>query len=221
MLNNNSVNADIDLDLRTLLIDEEVENIKKENEETKNDLQILKIKIFDLKQMWKAHMQVVSRELSRHVTLHLSVRLTDRPPLWPAHQRNCSHLLASEGQPRRSAGWRRSSSPAGSVRWTASPGCRRARLDWGVLSGRLLSGSLSGCKAIFLQAKSGRHQLHRQDAIVHRLQEELDLQRRKQIEIQTQLRESEMKMSNMEGKLKVSAKISVITNTEKQEVLLI
>ena len=58
LINNNSVNSDIDANLRHLLIDEEVENIKKENVETKKDLQTLKIKIFDLKQMWKSHIQV-------------------------------------------------------------------------------------------------------------------------------------------------------------------
>ena len=58
LINNNSVNSDIDANLRHLLIDEEVENIKKENVETKKDLQILKMKIFDLKQMWKSHIQV-------------------------------------------------------------------------------------------------------------------------------------------------------------------
>ena len=62
LLNNNSVNADIDANLRHLLIDEEVENIKKENVETKRDLQILKMKIFDLKQMWKTHIQVGSEK---------------------------------------------------------------------------------------------------------------------------------------------------------------
>lgn len=60
MLNNHSLNADNDVDIRNLLIDEEVENIKKENEETKKDLQIIKFKIFDLKQMWKTHVQVGS-----------------------------------------------------------------------------------------------------------------------------------------------------------------
>ena len=53
------------------------------------------------------------------------------------------------------------------------------------------------------QAKSARHQLQRRDAIVLRLQEDLDQQRRRQTEVQTQLRESEIKMCNMEGKLKV------------------
>ena len=52
------MNVGNDADLRNLLIDEEVENIKKENEETKKDLQVLKFKIFDLKQMWKTHIQV-------------------------------------------------------------------------------------------------------------------------------------------------------------------
>ena len=42
-INNNSVNPHIDANLQHLLIDEEVENIKKENVETKKDLQILKI----------------------------------------------------------------------------------------------------------------------------------------------------------------------------------
>ena len=61
-INNNSVNPHIDANLQHLLIDEEVENIKKENVETKKDLQILKIKIFDLKQMWKTHIQVGRRK---------------------------------------------------------------------------------------------------------------------------------------------------------------
>ena len=54
-----------------------------------------------------------------------------------------------------------------------------------------------------LQARSGRHQLGRQDQIVRRLQEELEHQRRKQSEMETQLREADIKRSNMEGKLKV------------------
>ena len=57
MLNNKAVNGDMDADLKTLLIDEEVVNIKRENNETKRDLQVLKTKVFDLKQMWKSHIQ--------------------------------------------------------------------------------------------------------------------------------------------------------------------
>lgn len=102
LINNNSVNSDIDANLRHLLIDEEVENIKKENVETKKDLQILKIKIFDLKQMWKTHIQVGREEipvrctnLTVIVVRKLSSQLTGSPALsapWllSAHQRNCS-----------------------------------------------------------------------------------------------------------------------------------
>ena len=57
MLNNKAVNGDMDADLKTLLIDEEVVNIKRENNETKRDLQVLKTKVFDLKHMWKSHIQ--------------------------------------------------------------------------------------------------------------------------------------------------------------------
>ena len=57
MLNNKAVNGDMDADLKTLLIDEEVVNIKRENNETKRDLQVLKTKVFDLKQMWRTHIQ--------------------------------------------------------------------------------------------------------------------------------------------------------------------
>ena len=53
------------------------------------------------------------------------------------------------------------------------------------------------------QARAGRHQLGRQDQLVRRLQEELELQKRKQTEMETQLREADIKRSNMEGKLKV------------------
>ena len=53
------------------------------------------------------------------------------------------------------------------------------------------------------QARSGRHQLGRQDQIVRRLQEELELQKRKQTEMETQLREADIRRANMEGKLKV------------------
>lgn len=57
MLKNNAINGDIDADLKTILIEEEVENIKKENQETKKDLLTLKTKVFDLKHMWRAHIQ--------------------------------------------------------------------------------------------------------------------------------------------------------------------
>merc|ERR1711915_265403 len=56
MLKKNANNGDIDADLKTILIDQEVENIKKENHETKKDLQTLKTKVFDLKHMWRAHL---------------------------------------------------------------------------------------------------------------------------------------------------------------------
>ena len=87
LINNNSVNSDIDANLRHLLIDEEVENIKKENVETKKDLQTLKIKIFDLKQMWKSHIQVGScSEIdlrlifdTKIVLRRMSRQLTDSP----------------------------------------------------------------------------------------------------------------------------------------------
>ena len=53
------------------------------------------------------------------------------------------------------------------------------------------------------QARAGRLQLGRQDRVVRRLQEELELQRRKQAERETQLREADIRRANMEGKLKV------------------
>ena len=54
---NNVMNGQIDDDLKNILVDEEVGNIRKENEETKKDLLLLKEKVFNLKTIWRAHIQ--------------------------------------------------------------------------------------------------------------------------------------------------------------------
>ena len=69
------------------------------------------------------------------------------------------------------------------------------------------------------QAKSSRLQLSRQDAIVIKLQEEVDQQKRRHHELQAQLRESEIKMVNMEGKLKDERLMSRITEAENSQLV--
>ena len=56
MLTNNAMNGDMDADLKSILIDEEVKQIKEENIETKKDLAAMKAKVSELKQMWRAHL---------------------------------------------------------------------------------------------------------------------------------------------------------------------
>ena len=90
MLKTDSVTGDFDSELSNLLIDEEVENIKIENKETKKDLQTLKIKISDLKQMWKSHVQVSSSLSTLSLTSHHSLSedcSPDRPPELHCDQR--------------------------------------------------------------------------------------------------------------------------------------
>ena len=56
MLTNNAMNGDMDADLKSILIDEEVKQIKEENIETKKDLAAMKAKVSELKQMWRVHL---------------------------------------------------------------------------------------------------------------------------------------------------------------------
>lgn len=201
LINNNSVNSDIDANLRHLLIDEEVENIKKENVETKKDLQMLKIKILDLKQMWKSHIQVGSTSsppnyIDSNYCCQKNIQPADRQastvssvaPLAPlsAPKKLLSSLM--EGS-------------AGSV----------SRLEEELVSSRLseveavarLQETEARLREVEQQARAGRLQLGRQEQLVRRLQGELEVQRRKQAERETQLREADIRRANMEGKLKV------------------
>lgn len=56
LLNNQALNGDIDADLKTVLLDEEAQHIKAENKETKRELKAMKVKVSELKLMWKAHL---------------------------------------------------------------------------------------------------------------------------------------------------------------------
>ena len=175
MLKTDSVNGDIDSDLSNLLMDEEVENIKMENKETKKDLQTLKMKISDLKLMWKSHVQKIALQTDRQGSTVTS-----------APKKLLSSLMEGSGS-------------EVSKLEEELISCRRSEVD-GIARLQECEAELRDVKH---KAKSARHQLQRRDAIVLRLQEDLDQHKRRQSEVQTQLRESEIKMCNMEGKLKV------------------
>ena len=189
MANSSALNVDIDGDLKNILIDEEVGNIRKENEETRKDLQVLKEKVFNLKHIWKAHIQRNSDQES-------SGRGVASAP-----KKLISSLYGSSGG--------------------------TAKLEEELISVRLsevdclarLQESQSLIRDLEHQVKSSRHQLSRQDALVTRLQDELDHQKRKQTELQGCLRESEIKMVNLEGKLKDERLMSRISEAENSQLV--
>ena len=201
LINNNSVNADIDANLRHLLIDEEVENIKKENVETKKDLQILKIKIFDLKQMWKTHIQVGREEIPVRSEMYQFDCNCCQKTVQPAdRQSSAVSSVAPLSAPKKLLSSLMDGS-AGEVSKLEEEliSCRLAEVD----TIARLQETEARLREVDHQARSSRHQLGRQDLVVRRIQEELEMQRRKQLEMETQLREADIKRSNMEGKLKV------------------
>eukprot|EP00092_Neocalanus_flemingeri_P004135 GFUD01004449.1.p1 GENE.GFUD01004449.1~~GFUD01004449.1.p1 ORF type:complete len:563 (+),score=181.11 GFUD01004449.1:228-1691(+) len=67
------------------------------------------------------------------------------------------------------------------------------------------------------QTKTSRNQLSRQDDIVLRLQEELEDYKRKTSDLKSQLRESHIKFSNLEGKLKDDQLMSRIKEAENTQ----
>merc|ERR1739838_612632 len=66
-------------------------------------------------------------------------------------------------------------------------------------------------------AKTSRNQLTRQDDIVLRLQEELDGFKRKTSDLKSRLRESQIKFSNLEGKLKDDQLMTRIKEAENTQ----
>ena len=188
-LNNQALNGDIDADLRTVLLDEEAQRIKAENKETKKELKAVKHKVSELKQMWKAQL----------------CRATAGPV--SPESRGPKKLLSSL--------------------LDGSAGSDLTRLEEELVTCRLAEvdtlSRLQECQARLRemehQSKSGRLQLSRQDAFVIKLQDEIEQQKRKQLEHQAQLRESEIKMVNMEGKWKDERLMSRIAEAENSQLV--
>jgi len=68
-----------------------------------------------------------------------------------------------------------------------------------------------------MKVKTCRHQLTRQDSIVLRLQEELNEFKRKSTDLKSQLRDSQIKFSNLEGKLKDEQLMGRIKDAENTQ----
>jgi len=165
--------------------EDEVEEWKKLSEETKKDLQELRIKIRDLKNIWRSHLQRSGHEELKQTT--------------SAPKKLFNSLL--EG--------------------TSEVG----RLEEELISSRLREvETLAEMKEWKMKtmemethAKTSRNQLTRQDDIVLRLQEELDGFKRKSTDLKSHLRESQIKFSNLEGKLKDEQLMGRIKDAENTQ----
>jgi len=167
----------------------EVAEWKKISEESKKDLQELRSKIRDLKNIWKLHLQ---QKYGGHEELK---------PTTSAPKKLLNSFL--EG--------------------TSEVG----RLEEELISSRLREvETLAELKEwkiksleIESQAKASRNQLTRQDDIVLRLQEELDQYKRNTFDLKSQLRESQIKFCNLEGKLKDEQLMGRIKDAENTQNL--
>ena len=188
LINSNSSKLELDVEYKDILLDEEVVNIKKENAATKQELSDLRDKIFNLKNMWRAH-------ILRNNSLESSGKVATSSP-----KKLISSFLDSSSS---------------------------VRLEEELISSRLaevdsvaqLQESQSLVRDLEHQVKTSRHHLSRQDALVIRLQEELERQKRKQSELQSAVRDADVKLVNLEGKLKDERLMSRISEAENSQVV--
>ena len=188
LINSNSSKLELDVEYKDILLDEEVVNIKKENAATKQELSDLRDKIFNLKNMWRAH-------ILRNNSLESSGKVATSSP-----KKLITSFLDSSSS---------------------------VRLEEELISSRLaevdsvaqLQESQSLVRDLEHQVKTSRHHLSRQDALVIRLQEELEMQKRKQSELQSAVRDADVKLVNLEGKLKDERLMSRISEAENSQVV--
>merc|ERR1719233_1654415 len=166
--------------------EEEEDEWKRINNETKENLQELRMKIRDLKNFWEIHLL-----------------------------KSCGHEVLKPT----------TSGPKKLFNSLLEGTSEVGRLEEELISSRLREvetlAEMNEWKTKAMEgeikAKTCRNQLTRQDAIILRLQEELNEFKRKSTDLKSQLRDSQIKFSNLEGKLKDEQLMGRIKDAENTQ----